>query len=106
MVNLEVCPEHEEAKIQCKTKVMSGRPHLAALNSKVLTKEQDNVGKIKVKYKEKNQVCLASKSYFCQEETNKQVFKGISIAQNPLTFDRDVNVLEISNPLQVENRSF
>ena len=61
---------------------------------------------MKVEYEGKNQLCLASKFYFCQGETNKQVCKGVSIAQNPLTFDQYLNVLETNKPLLVENRGF
>ena len=59
-----------------------------------------------LEYDGDNQICLASKSYFCKGETNKQVCKEVSIAQNPLTFDQYVHVLETGEPLLVENRRF
>ena len=61
---------------------------------------------MKLEYEGDNQICLASKSYFCEGETNKQVCKGVSIAQNPLTFDQYARVLETGEPLLVENRGF
>ena len=61
---------------------------------------------MKLEYKGDNQICLASKSYFCEGETNKQVCKGVSIAQNPLTFDQYLNVLETNKPLLAENCGF
>ena len=99
----EVCPEYEKAFIQCKieNKEWDARPccsSFEAFNKKTLSK-------MKVEYEGKNQVCLASKSYFCKTETNKQVCKGVPIAQNPLTFDQYLNVLEITKPLLVEKKS-
>ena len=70
------------------------------------TFDKRTLGKMKVEYERDNKVCLASKSYFYQEKTNKQVWKGVSITQNPLTFDQHVDVLKSNNLLQVENRRF
>ena len=68
-LTLEVCPEHEEAFIQCKIedKEWDTRPCCSSFE----TFDKSTLGKIKVKYEGKNQVCLASKSYFCQRG-NKQ----------------------------------
>ena len=85
-------------------KVRSGTHNLVALHSSCLIKK--TLGKMKLEYEGDNQICLTSKSYFCEGETNKQVCKGVSIAQNPLTFDQYVRVLEIGKPLLVENRGF
>ena len=100
----EVCPNHEEAFIQCKieNKAWDAQPCCSSFEAF----DKRTLGKMKVEYEGKNQVCLASKSYFCQGETNKQVCKGVSIAQNPLTFDEYLNVLETNKPLLVENRGF
>ena len=61
---------------------------------------------MKLEYEGDNQICLALKSYFCKGETNKKVSKGVSIAQNPLTFDQYLNVLETNKPLLIGNRGF
>ena len=100
----EVCPEHEEAFIQCKieNKEWDTRPCCSSFEAF----DKRTLGKMKVEYEGKNQVCLASKFYFCQGETNKQVCKGVSIAQNPLTFDQYLNVLETNKSLLVENQGF
>ena len=100
----EVCPNHEEAFIQCKieNKAWDAQPCCSSFEAF----DKRTLGKMKVEYEGKNQVCLASKSYFCQGETNKQVCKGVSITQNPLTFDEYLNVLETNKPLLVENRGF
>ena len=93
----EVCPNHDEAFIQCKIENKEWDIQPCCSSLKAFDKRK--LGKMKVKYKGKNQVCLASKSYFCQGETNKQVCKGVSIAQNPLTFNQYLNVLETNKPL-------
>ena len=100
----EVCPNHEEAFIQCKIENKAWDVQPCCSSFEAFGKK--TLGKMKVEYEGKNQVCLTSKSYFCQGETNKQVCKGVSIAQNPLTFDEYLNVLETNKPLLVENRGF
>ena len=49
---------------------------------------------MKVKYKGTAQVSLTSKLYFCLGKTKKQFSKGVSIFQNPLSFEQYVNVLK------------
>ena len=100
----KVCPEHEEAFIQCKieNKEWDARPCCSSF----VAFDNRTLGKMKVEYEGDNQVCLASKSYFCEGETNKQVCKRVPNAQNHLTFDQYLNVLETNKPLLVENREF
>ena len=53
---------------------------------------------MKVEYKGTAPVSLTSKWYFCSEETKNQVCKGVSIFQNPLSFEQYVNILKNNIP--------
>ena len=100
----KVCPNHEETFIQRKLKGEEWDAQPCCTTFGLFDKR--TLGKLKLEYEGDNQVCLVSKSYFCEGETNKQVCKGVSIAQNLLTFDQYVRVLETGKPLLVENRGF
>ena len=103
-LTLEVCPNHKETFIQRKLEGEEWDAQPCCISFELFYKI--TLGKMKLKYEGDNQICLASKSYFCKGETNKQVCKGMSIAQNPLIFDQYVRVLETGKPLLVENRGF
>ena len=51
-------------------------------------------------------VALTCKSYAVLGESLKQVSKGVSIKQNPLSIDDYLKVLETDNPHFVTNRGF
>ena len=46
------------------------------------------------------------KTYFCEGKSKKQVCKGVSIRQNPLTFEKYFQALDSTQPLSVVNRGF
>ena len=100
----EVCPNHEETFIQRKLEGEEWDVQPCCTLFELFDKR--TLGKIKLEYEGVNQICLASKSYFCEGKTNKKVCKGVSIAENPLTFDQYLNVLETNKLLLVENRGF
>ena len=102
-LTLEVSSNHEETFIQRKLEGEEWDAQPCCTSFELFDKK--TLGKMKLEYKGDNQICLASKSYFCKGEI-KQVCKGVSIAQNPLTFDQYLNVLETNKPLLVENRGF
>ena len=60
----------------------------------------------KQEYIRDKQICLTSKSYLCTGEVIKQVSKGVSIRQNPLTFENYHSVLTSGVPHQITNRGF
>ena len=61
---------------------------------------------MKVEYSGNKQISLTSKTYFCPEDKNKQVSKGVCIHQSSLTFDEYCNVLQCNQPLTITNRGF
>ena len=46
------------------------------------------LGLMKTEYEGEKAVALTCKTYFCEGKSKKQVCKGVSIRQNPLTFER------------------
>ena len=43
---------------------------------------------MKTEYEGEKAVALTCKTYFCEGKSKKQVCKGVSIRQNPLTFEK------------------
>ena len=43
---------------------------------------------MKTEYEGEKVVALTCKTYFCEGKSKKQVCKGVSIRQNPLTFEK------------------
>ena len=76
----EVCPNHKETFIQRKLEGEEWDAQPCCTSFELFDKR--TLGKMKLEYEGDNQICLASKSYFCEGETNKQVCKGVSIAQH------------------------
>ena len=69
--------------------------------------EQQSLGKFKKEFEGNQQTALASRSYICANDDGlKQISKGMSIKQNPLTLQDYKHTLDTSIPLNVENRSF
>ena len=100
----EACPNHEEQYIECRSKSNPWTMEQCCLDFHSFDKR--SLGKMKVEYKGTAQVSLTSKSYFCSGETKKQVCKGVSIFQNPLSFEQYVNVLKSNTPLEITNCGF
>ena len=92
----EACPKHEEQYIECRSKGKLWTMEQCCLDFHSFDKR--SLGKMKVEYKGTAQVSLTSKSYICSGETKKQVCKGVSIFQNPLSFEQYVNVLKNNTP--------
>ena len=70
----EVCSNHEETFIQRKLEGEDWDAQPCCTSFELFDKR--TLGKMKLEYEGKNQICLALKSYFCEAETNKQVSKG------------------------------
>ena len=70
----EVCPNHEEAFIQCKieNKAWDAQPCCSSFEAF----DKRTLGKMKVEYEGKNQGCLASKSIFAKEKRTNKFVKG------------------------------
>ena len=100
----EACPRHEEQYIECRCKGKPWTMEQCCLDFHSFDKR--SLGKMKVEYKGTAKVSLTSKSYFCSGETKKQVCKGVSIFQNPLSFEQYVNVLRNNTPLEITNCGF
>ena len=98
-MSAEACPKHEEQYIKCRSKGKSWTMEQCCLDFNSFDKR--SLGKIKVEYKGTAQVSLTSKLYFCSGETKKQGCKGVSIFQNPLSFEQYVDVLTLFLSLHV-----
>ena len=64
------------------------------------------LGLLKTEYDGEKAVALTCKMYFCEGQSKKQVCKGVSIRQNPLTFEKYFQALDSMQPLNVVNRGF
>ena len=64
------------------------------------------LGLMKTEYEGEKAVALTCKMYFCEGKSKKQVCKGVSIRQNPLTFEKYFQTLDSTQPLSVVNRGF
>ena len=100
----EAFPKHEEQYIECRSKDEPWTMEKCCLDFHFFDK--CNLGKMKVECKVTAQVSLTSKLYFCSGETKEQVCKGVSIFQNPLSFEQYVNVSKNNNPLEITNCGF
>ena len=100
----EACKNHETDYIKCR---VAGKhwemPECCAQFHKY---EQRTLGKMKVEFSGSSQVCLSSKTYFCVGPQNKQICKGVSIQQNPLTFEQYQHTLQTNEPLEIVNKGF
>jgi len=63
-------------------------------------------GLFKLEHSGFESVALTCKSYAVSGDSYKQISKGVSKKQNPLTLDDYLNVLETDNPRFVTNRGF
>ena len=100
----ETCKNHEKEYIKCKTEGKTWHMQQCCIDFQKY--DLRSLGKMKVEFEGQAQVSLTSKSYFCVGSTCKQVSKGVSIKQNPLNFDRYVQVLQTNTPLEITNRGF
>ena len=63
-------------------------------------------GLFKVEYEKEKFLAFTCKTYFCAGIQHKQVSKGISLRQNPLTFDKYFQVLKSNVSLNAVNQGF
>jgi len=101
---VDACEQHMSEYIDVRTRDCVWQPPECCIQrGKYLLRES---GLFKVEHTGVSSCLLGCKSYCVSGDPFKQVSKGVSVKQNPLTLNDYVKVLETNNPLYVTNRGF
>ena len=100
----EVCDRHLEDFVETKVSGAVWTPPTCCRERYIFQKRVG--GLFKVEFEGQKILCLTCKTYFCAGKQNKQVSKGVSIHQNPLTFENYYQVLKSNTPLKATNQGF
>ena len=103
-VPTEVCDRHLNEYAQTKVSGDLWNPPPCCLEYFAFQKRVG--GKFKLEWEGEKIVALTCKSYLASGPQVKQVSKGVSIKQNPLTFDHYLRVLETNQPHYISNQGF